>query len=145
MRAQVKKENPELGAPGQEINCQINEIVGARWKSLTFEEWQPYEELGNKEKQRYAAEMAAYVPAEGFLKEPRVNAGGKKPSAKRPRTAYHHFMVSEIKRQKNFGELAVELGLRWRALTKEQKATYEEMALHSKRKYALQNMQGSRL
>jgi hypothetical protein len=144
MRAQLKKENPSLRASGQESNNQINETVGARWQILTPEEKKPYEELGKKDKQRYNAEMAAYEPSEGYLKDPpNVNAGDKKPSTKRPRTAYHHFMALErsnirdqMKRQMNFGELSAELGVRWQALRKEQKAKYEDMALQSKREYS---------
>lgn len=42
-------------------------IMGERWRALTPEERRPYEELANRDKERYAGEMAKYI--EGVKRE----------------------------------------------------------------------------
>ena len=55
-RVQVKEEFPELSF------LKIAKKVGEKWRGLTDEEKAPFEALATKDKERYRAAMADYVP-----------------------------------------------------------------------------------
>jgi hypothetical protein len=76
----VKEENPEM--PAKEILAEL----GARWKKLSDEEKEKYNELAAEDKKRYEEDMKNYVPVEEN-EEPKENkkaAPKKKKQVKQP-------------------------------------------------------------
>ena len=53
-RSKIKEENPDA------TFGELGKLVGAKFKSLSAEEKKPYEDMAEKDKARYAKEMAAY-------------------------------------------------------------------------------------
>jgi hypothetical protein len=54
MRERVKEENPGLKV------TEIAKVIGAKWKALTEEEKQKYNDMADKDKDRYAQEKATW-------------------------------------------------------------------------------------
>jgi hypothetical protein len=157
MRAQILKEQPDLGGKGQSKNNAINLLVGTRWKQLPAESKRPYEDKAVQDKVRYLRELDAYQPSEGFLKAaPRVKAppghswNGKRShntethtgtlptrkkckhnQPKRPLTAYMYFLTME---RKNIdGELLKQKS--FAVLSKELGARWQAMDKEARKTY----------
>jgi high mobility group protein B3 len=77
MRNTIKEENPELS--GKDITTEL----GRRWKSLSDKEKQPYLDMQNEDKQRYAEEKGDAKKPEPKKPEPKKTES-KKPEPKKP-------------------------------------------------------------
>jgi HMG (high mobility group) box len=98
----------------------------------------------SKDKERYAREMKDYTPPEGFNTK---DSGKKKKSKKDPnapkggKSAYMCFVQenrSKIKEESpdlSFGELGKALGEKWKVISSEEKAKYEELAKKDKDRF----------
>ena len=122
--------------------------IAERWKTMLPTERQPFEEKAKRDKERYAAEMAAYKPPSSSSssssssesssssghKKPKRKKHKKDPSApKRAKTGYMLFtdenrdrVRSELKTRPNFKnqDVLTELGRLWKALPEEEKKVF---------------------
>uniref|UniRef100_A0A183C328 HMG box domain-containing protein n=1 Tax=Globodera pallida TaxID=36090 RepID=A0A183C328_GLOPA len=107
---------------------------------MTDDEKKRFFELAQKDAERYQAEVAAYG-GEDVLK--RKKRAKKDPNApKRALSAF--FFFSNEKRQEvsgehpewKVGQIAQELGIRWKALSDDERAVYEKKAQEDKERYA---------
>lgn len=77
MRERVKEENPDLKI------TELAKVMGAQWKALSEEEKQKYNEMAEKDKERYAAEKDTWDedhPGEA-TQSPKTRAPKKKAAA----------------------------------------------------------------
>ena len=63
MRAKVKEENPDFSI------TDVAKELGVRWKAVTGDEKEKYEELAKKDKERYEREMEEYKKTGGKVKK----------------------------------------------------------------------------
>lgn len=131
-RAEMKEQNPQLSFG------QLGQLMGQKWKELTDAEKKPYEALNEKDKIRYQNEMKDYTPPpdeEGSRKR-------RKGGPKKTRSAYLFFqqeILPELKRSQpllKFGDVAKEIGKRWKELPDDQKAPYIAKQDTDKQRYA---------
>ena len=110
--------------------AQFTKDMAAKWKVLTPKERKPYDAKAEKDKQRYLAEMAAYVPPKGM-------AGGKRPvdpnKPKRAQTAYFLFLAEfrakhkdEFTGEGSNKELIKAASVAWNGLSSAEKAPFEQ-------------------
>lgn len=116
---------------------EITSKLADMWKKLSPSERVKYEELSNKDKERYNEEKTTYSSPEEFKKK-------EKPLIKRPTTSYMYFCMDERVNIKNENptmsakEITSQLGKRWRILTEEQKKPYIERQNNDKLRYSTQ-------
>lgn len=127
MRPIVKEESPSASFQD------IGKILGQRWNSLSAEEKLPFEQKAQADKARYEQEM------EGYNRMVSANA-----PPKRFMSAYMFFANSnreQVKMQSpeaTFADVGKILGEKWKSLTPEEKAPYENMAQSDKSRYESQ-------
>lgn len=134
-RDKVRKEHPEMSA------IDVTSRLGELWKSC--KDRKKYEEAAERDKKRYEAEMSSYVaPISSDDGGKRAGRGKKERTGpKRPLTAYMYFcqenrdVVKTENPKMNGKEITTELGVRWKALTEEQKAPYEAKQSTDKTRY----------
>merc|ERR1712046_74680 len=105
--------------------------LGKAWGKLSAKAKQPYEALAEKDKKRYAEEMASYVPPpEGELESKKKGRAKKDPNApKRALSAY--FIYANEKRAdyakdgKSVTEVAKMLGAAWKELSDTEKKPFQ--------------------
>ena len=150
VRSKVKEENPNLKTQ------ELSKIMGKMWRDMDSEDKKKYEELAEKDKQRYKNEMETYSSSDSDVevsdneekkekkeeKETKENKKKKKkdPNApKRATTAYFYFMADirdEVKEEhpdEKPSEHTKIIGKMWREL--DDKSKYEEMNLKDKERY----------
>ena len=150
VRSKVKEENPNLKTQ------ELSKIMGKMWRDMDSEDKKKYEELVEKDKQRYKNEMETYSSSDSDVevsdneekkekkekKETKENKKKKKkdPNApKRATTAYFYFMADirdEVKEEhpdEKPSEHTKIIGKMWREL--DDKSKYEEMNLKDKERY----------
>jgi ABC-type transporter MlaC component len=119
---------------------EISKKCSQKWKTMTDEEKKRFFELAQKDAERYQAEVAAYGGEDVLKKKKRAK---KDPNApKRALSAF--FFFSNDKRQEvsgehpewKVGQIAQELGHRWKALTDEERIIFEKKAQEDKERYA---------
>lgn len=122
-------------------NVQVTEIskkCSEKWRTMSDEEKKRFYELSQKDAERYQAELAAFGGDDGKKKK----RAKKDPNApKRALSAF--FFFSNEKRQEvqqqhpewKVGNIAVELGKQWKALTDEERAVYDRKARDDKERY----------
>ncbi|KAF7637588.1 hypothetical protein Mgra_00002847 [Meloidogyne graminicola] len=119
---------------------EISKKCSQKWKTMTDEEKKRFFELAQKDAERYQAEVAAYGGEDVLKKRKRAK---KDPNApKRALSAF--FFFSSDKRQEvsgehpdwRVGQIAQELGLRWKSLTDEERTIFEKKAQEDKERYA---------
>lgn len=119
---------------------EISKKCSQKWKTMTDDEKKRFFELAQKDAERYQAEVAAYGGEDVLKKKKRAK---KDPNApKRALSAF--FFFSNDKRQEvsaehpewKVGQIAQELGLRWKALPDDERVIFEKKALEDKERYA---------
>ncbi|KAK9813100.1 hypothetical protein WJX72_009043 [[Myrmecia] bisecta] len=137
------RENWKAENPGRRKVAEVAQAAGELWRNLTPEQKVVYEELSMKSKADYAVSIAEYE--RDHPKPPRRVRKERDPSElKRPQSAYFFFLADfrdEYKEQhpgdappvKIIGSLA---GVRWRAMSAEQRAPYDDRSSQSKAEYA---------
>ena len=121
----------------QDIKYRTTEITGKlaeMWKNLSDRDRVKYEELSNKDKERYVKEMSIYCPSETFKKKERTGP-------KRPTSSYMFFCQQERDNIKNncinmnTKQITSELAKRWKSLSDEEKVPFVEKQLKDKIRY----------
>jgi hypothetical protein len=145
---------------------EVSKVASAMWKALSAEERRPYEAMAEADKQRFEEEMKSYVPpydaseekeeeeevrrlqapsaAEEDMVDPRRKVKKSPFAPKGPLSAYFIFtnhirpMVVLERPDLSLPEVTKEIASRWRALSLEEKAPYEEKSLMDKRRYQME-------
>lgn len=149
-RAEMREANPDAKFGD------ISKLLGERWKALSSDEKAPYEEMARADKERYKAQMKDYTPPSGDEEESKqkTKAKGRAPRAdaekkakkdknepKRAATALSFFTKAERVRLKTEQpdltaiEIKKELNTRWKGLSADERAPYEDEAKKDKQRY----------
>jgi len=142
----AEKEQYTKDNPGKKINFgDFSKLCGQKWQTMDENQRQDHEEKASADKIRYENEMANYVPPEGYSNGRNKKAPKRKkdPNApKRPQTAFFVFSAKhrdEVKGElgdgARVGDIAKELGRRWKDLTDEDKIEYSQEAERQKVEY----------
>jgi len=91
MRSAMKETHPTA------TMTDATKIIAAKWKETSEKERVKYQQMADRDKERHASEMKAYVPAEEFSSAGRKP---KDPNAPKRQTAYHTFASAERTRIK---------------------------------------------
>ncbi|CEO94811.1 HMG box domain-containing protein [Plasmodiophora brassicae] len=147
-RAKLCKDNPAMGFG------EMAKYIGNKWKEMDASERARYEEMSERDKMRYERDLRSYtksddedasVNASNVRVQPQSENGKRRKRAanapKHPVSAYL-FFVAEQRRAlstatpgKSFKELATEIGMRWKNLTKTEREPYLKCALLDKERY----------
>lgn len=138
-RTNFKKNNPD-----EKINFgDLSRKIAQQWKDLNAADKQKFEDMAAKDKKRWEKEMKNYTPGPGEKKGKGKKKGGKKdPNApKKPQGSFFLFCAdfrNEVKKENpefTIGDVAKELGQRWRDITPEDKKHYDNLAAEKKKEY----------
>ena len=146
VRDKVKEENPNLKSN------ELSKIMGQMWRDMDSSDKKKYEDLAEKDKERYKEEMESYSSSDSSSSDSDVEVSDseekkekkekkkKDPNApKRATTAYFYFMdevrdqVKEENPDVKPAERTKIMGKMWREL--EDKSKYEEMNENDKVRY----------
>eukprot|EP00613_Pedinella_sp_CCMP2098_P071977 CAMPEP_0171913252 /NCGR_PEP_ID=MMETSP0993-20121228/11615_1 /TAXON_ID=483369 /ORGANISM="non described non described, Strain CCMP2098" /LENGTH=754 /DNA_ID=CAMNT_0012547207 /DNA_START=29 /DNA_END=2293 /DNA_ORIENTATION=- len=147
-RETIKAENPEA------TFGELGKLTGAKWKTLSEEDKTSYNAQAAVAKDEYKVAMAAYVPPEpasgddeaeepaaGAKKKRKVKAKKDPNAPKKPLTGYFIFMATAREGVKaenpeaSVGELGKLMGAKWKALSDEEKAPFNEKSEAAKEEY----------
>ncbi|KAL9188412.1 hypothetical protein ACHAXT_006790 [Thalassiosira profunda] len=152
-RARAKAENPGMSFGD------LARLMSAEYKALSTEDMAAWKQASADDKKRFELEMLTYVPPvsgqsdgsevggaeeEGVVVEaPKKKRKEKDPNApKRNRTAWNYFLSGDARRlvreeqpDASLGEMTKALGMRFKALTPEEKAPFDELAAADKQRY----------
>ncbi|GKY93162.1 hypothetical protein MPSEU_000284200 [Mayamaea pseudoterrestris] len=120
--------------------------VAMAWKELSDEDKKKYQQMSDKDHERYRAEMETYVPSSNASDDeqdkPKKKKQKKDPDApKKPMTAYIAFCnetrpgLKNSHPEKSFGELTKIVSEAWGKLSTEEKQKYNAAAKDAKDKY----------
>jgi len=133
-REEHRKKNPNANVNFSEFSKACSE----RWNKMSDKEKGRFKSLAEKDKGRYEKEMANYVPPKGTKSKKKK----KDPNApKRALSAFFWFCADErpkvraIKPDASVGDIAKELGLRWKSVGNDLKKKYETLASKDKQRY----------
>jgi len=133
-RDEHKKKHPTEAVAFAEFSKKCAE----RWKMMNDKEKQRFQALAEKDKKRYDNEMRDYVPPKNAKKRKRT----KDPNApKRALSAFFWFCNDErpkVRAEKpdsSVGDIAKELGKRWKVVSADLKKKYEQLATKDKARY----------
>ena len=141
-RAQVNQENPSIKI------TEVGSKIAALWAAESEESKSKYRELAAKDKERFAAEMAAYLENGGekigrSSKKSKKARKEKDPNApKKPLGSYFIFASEQRARitaenpTLKITEIAGKIGEAWKALDEDAKKVLQEKADEDKRRYA---------
>lgn len=140
-REEYKRRYPDSAVSFSEFNRKC----GEKWKSMTSDEKQRFEDMSSEDKVRYDKEMAAYTPPPPAPGQQAKK--GKRPkkdpaAPKRPLSAYFLFcgeargQVKAEMPELSTTEISKELGKRWEACT--ERTRFEQLAVKDKERYARQ-------
>jgi len=136
-RTRVKEENPEASFG------EIARILARQFKELPEKEARKWGKKAEEDKMRYQEEMKHYVPAE----DPTGGTGKKKKSKKDPNapkrnmSAYFLYsiaarpVVKEENPDASFGDIARIISAKFKELTPEERAGWDEKAAADKVRY----------
>lgn len=132
-REHIKRDNPEA------TFTEIPKIGAAEWAALKPNVSAKYVAMAEKDRQRYATEMASYVPDPEDKKKKRKK---KDPNApKRPSVAYIFYVKSRLDSIKKahpdykMTEVMTNIGAEWRGLDARAKRPFEDLAAKDKVRY----------
>jgi hypothetical protein len=148
MRSDLKEREPEL------TFGEVGKKLGNMWKELDEDAKAPWTEKAAQDKERYNNAMADYVPPKREEGDDSDDEETSKPSKKkakkakkdpnepkRPMASYFIWMGENRESFKNenpdatIGELGKIMGAKWKTLSEEEKAPYNEKAAENKAKY----------
>ena len=135
MRESIKAENADVSF------AEVNKMLGERWKNLSSDEKQKYEDMAAEDKKRYKKEMASYTPPEGSEGKTKKKAKKDPNAPKKAATSFFIFsseMRPKLKAENpdiKFGELGKKLGELFRNLSPEEKERYEQKASEDKARF----------
>lgn len=150
----LEEAHTKMKAKGGTDNASFGEVskrISSEWKALSDAKKAKYVALSDKDKARYAAEKEAYVPTIGFGQDGKalpVGKGGKAKRAKKdknlPKGALSSYIIfctqmrSVIKAETPDianTDIMKQTGERWRAMSVEQKAPWEALAVQDKQRH----------
>lgn len=140
-RATLKSEHPDLSFG------ELAKLLGEKWKTLSSEEKQPYEEQALQDKERYKNDMNNYVPPSGKDDDKKKKRKVDPNAPKGASSAYILFGsdaradIKEAHPEFSMIEVTKEIGARWKAISEADKAVYENMAKEDKKRYDMQMAQ----
>merc|ERR1712130_1016371 len=127
--------------------AEIAREISKRWGALTEEDKQPFKELNEQDKIRYAEELANAPPPESDSEDDQPKKKKKKKRdpnmPKRPMTAFFFFLnKNRAKVTEEFPDMKVSdrskvLGERWRALSPEDKQEFIDLNIEAKAEYKI--------
>lgn len=137
-REEYKKKHPNENVVFSEFSKKCSDS----WKKMSESEKKKYIQLAEKDRKRYASEMATYVPPKDG-KGKRGKKNKKDPNApKRALSAFFWFCNDERNKVKdalpagaNVGDVSKECARRWNGLSQSAKAKYEALAAKDKARY----------
>jgi len=139
-REEHKKKHPNDNVVFADFSKKCSE----RWKVMSEKEKQRFHTLAEKDKKRYEKEMSTYVPPKGTKGKKKK----KDPNApKRALSAFFWFCADErpkVRAQQpdaSVGDIAKELGIKWKNAPNDVKKKYEALALKDKQRYDRENTQ----
>jgi high mobility group protein B1 len=139
-RDEHRKKNPNSNVNFAEFSKACSE----RWNKMSDKEKGRFKTLADKDKIRYEKEMANYVPPKGSKKGKKK----KDPNApKRSLSAFFWFCADErpkVRAQKpdaSVGDIAKELGIKWKHASNDTKKKYEALAVKDKARYDRESAQ----
>jgi len=152
MREQFKTENPGM------TFGQLAKYTSHMYKNLTPDEKATWEARAQQDKTRFEAQMAVYVPPPGHdargvliadqVPKKRTKRGPRDPAAPKRASGAYVFFTNVMRPQVlkeypgiRFVELGKVMGVRWRALTPEEKRRFEDMAAEDKVRYQVEQQQ----
>lgn len=137
-REEHRKKNPNTNVNFAEFSKACSE----RWNKMSDKEKGRFKSLAEKDKGRYDKEMANYIPPKGVKGKKKK----KDPNApKRALSAFFWFCADErpkvraLRPDASVGDIAKELGLRWKVVTADMKKKYETLASKDKQRYEREN------
>lgn len=140
-RKVLKEQHPELDKKG------IDALLKSAWNALDASERKQYEDMAEKDQERYDDAMAKYeasevhspspVPKKAKAEEKSSSKKKKDPSApKKGRSAYILFTLKQREKGGYSGkDVMSRLGAEWKALTDAEKAPFEVLAKKEKARY----------
>lgn len=138
-RESIKKENPDAGLG------QIGKIAGEKWREISDEDKQEYNDKYKIEKEKYDEAMKSYKPTGEFAKSSRGSSKSSKkdPNApKKPQSSYFLWMndnrarIKEENPSAGLTDIARLSGAQWKEISDSEKAKYEEKNKQDKERYA---------
>jgi len=137
-REEHRKKNPNANVNFSEFSKACSE----RWNKMSDKEKGRFKTLAEKDKSRFEKEMANYVPPKGSKSKKKK----KDPNApKRALSAFFWFCADErpkvraLKPEASVGDIAKDLGLKWKTVSNELKKKYETLASKDKLRYEREN------
>lgn len=133
-----KKKNPNKAIVFSEFSKQCS----TQWKKMSDSEKKKYIQMADRDKKRYQDEMKNYVPPKG--EKGRKSKKNKKDPAAPKRALSAFFLYCQDERnnvksslppESSVGDVAKELGRKWKLLNGQAKAKYEQLAIKEKAKY----------
>jgi len=137
-REEHKKKHPNDNVVFADFSKKCSE----RWKVMSDKEKQRFHNLAEKDKARFNKEMSTYVPPKGTKK------GKKKKDPNAPKRALSAFFwfcaderpkAREVRPDASVGDIAKELGEKWKNCPADLKKKYEALALKDKQRYEREN------
>lgn len=133
----------------QNINwVEFSRKCSDRWKNMSEEDKKSFHEKAEADKERYQNEMANWSPGPGMLPTQGKGKNGyffKKPKdpnrPKRAQSAFFYFANDERQKVRDLnpdlsvGDVAKELGRKWKEMTTEEKSPFEKMAEEDRLRY----------
>jgi len=129
-RDKLKKEKPDIDFK------EMSKELGKKWKCLSDVEKKQFNEVYEKDKERYNKECQVYIYPDNLDVKNKVNTGIKK-----PKSSYMFFCQEEririVKTKPNVKQTEImrECGKKWNELSSLDKKTYENMYQNDKERY----------
>jgi len=136
---QTCREEHRKKNPNSNVNfAEFSKACSDRWGKMSDKEKQRFKTLAEKDKVRYEKEMTNYVPPKGTKKGKKK----KDPNApKRALSAFFWFCADERPKVRatrpdaSVGDIAKELGEKWKVCPADLKKKYEALASKDKQRY----------
>lgn len=154
MRNSFKQENPGM------TFGQLAKYTSCMYKNLTAEEKTTWVTRAEEDKKRYDEQISQYIPPPGHdargnliddqRSKRKTKRGHKDPNAPKRASGAYVFFTNEMRSIVmeqfpgiKFVDMGRILGERWRALTPEEKTTYEDLATQDKTRFQVEMQQYS--
>jgi len=140
---QVCREDHKKQYPDENVVfAEFSRKCAERWKNISEKEKKRFQDMADRDKNRYEHEMKDYVPVKGEKGHGKKRRQVKDPNApKRSLTSFFWFCNDERPRVKGLnpeyrvGDVAKELGKLWAVMNPEMKRKYEAMSERDKARY----------
>jgi len=137
---QTCREEHKKKHPGEQVVfAEFSRKCAEKWKAMVGKEKKRFEDMAEKDKQRYELEMKTYQPGKGGAKAGKRKRTKDPNAPKRSLSGFFFFCHDERSKVKaihpsyGVGDIAKELGKRWEVCPNKPK--YEAMAAKDKSRY----------